>query len=230
MNLAWKLALVLLGAAPVSLLDTYTAERTPPIREMLNLTTTRTKHNFALKNTANAASHPLAFRMLGVHCRGSDIVIDELVVDRKSEVEDVSAYGGEGEDSGRVHAGDRAPDAPGLRDADGAERALLDVFDAAKHTVLVFDSALVEEVSNITQSFAVACVQVVLVQPSDAAPYIGNFGGQTLIDAEGHAKQAYAVSLGTRIAIVRPDDVVGGILKGVEGAKKYFTRYLNAAL
>ncbi|KZV71541.1 hypothetical protein PENSPDRAFT_401488 [Peniophora sp. CONT] len=222
MNLAWKLALILHNAAPRSLLDTYSAERIPPIREMLDITTTRTKHNFALKRTADAAAHPLAFRMLGVQCRGSDIVCDELVVDRKAEIEEVSAYGGEGEDGGRLHAGDRAPDAPGLRDAEGMECRLYDVFSAAKHTVLVFDATLVNDVLAAIQSFKADCIQTRLVLPSDTVLPTGDHGAEVLIDAQGHAFEAYSARQGVSVAIVRPDGVVGGILKSAEGVHKYF--------
>ncbi|VDB94207.1 unnamed protein product [Peniophora sp. CBMAI 1063] len=228
MNLAWKLALVVRGAAIPSLLDTYSTERTPPIREMLNLTTTRTKHNFALKRTADAAAHPLAFRMLGVHCRGSDIVNDELVVDRRTEIEEVSAYGGEGEDTGRVHAGDRAPDAPGLRDADGTERSLFDLFDLAKHTVLVFDPALVDELLGAVQTFEVECIQTLLVLEAGSASCTSPRGVQVVVDFKGLASQAYSVAQGTRIAVVRPDGVVGGMLKGTKGVNDYFARVLNS--
>ncbi|KAF4609916.1 hypothetical protein D9613_010247 [Agrocybe pediades] len=51
-NLAWKLALVLKGLAPESLLDTYNEERLPVIAEMLNMTSTILKKTFENKSQA----------------------------------------------------------------------------------------------------------------------------------------------------------------------------------
>ncbi|CAA7261872.1 unnamed protein product [Cyclocybe aegerita] len=75
-NLGWKLALVLKGLAPPSLLDTYNDERHPVVAEMLNITT-------GMLNKMVVASADVGWRrtghinQLGVNYRWSSIVVDE---------------------------------------------------------------------------------------------------------------------------------------------------------
>ena len=226
MNLAWKLALVVKGLAPPSLLDSYHAERAPVVREMLNVTHALADKTF--KTDDKTAWHrPTALRQLGVHYRWSDIVLDELEKDgneiRSTTVEPEDVYGAGS--SGRLHAGDRAPDAPGLRDARiGIETKLFNIFNPTRHTILVLESSLAQDVATAVGKYPAGVVQTIVLhtQGADNAVTLPNVSA-VLVDGEGHAHRAYAAEAGTSIAVVRPDGVVGALLKGVNGLNKYFS-------
>ncbi|KZV68147.1 hypothetical protein PENSPDRAFT_653480 [Peniophora sp. CONT] len=230
MNLAWKLALVVEGLAPPSLLDSYHAERAPVVHAMLNVTHALADAMFKTNNDNAAWSRPVALRQLGVHYRWSAIVRDELAGDGVTEeiqgttIEPEDVYGA-GSD-GRLHAGDRAPDAPGLRDArTGAETRLFDIFNPTRHTVLVLDPSLANDVAAAVGKYAAGVVQTLVVQPKGSQVLdILSSVSVVLIDGEGHAHRAYGAEAGAAIVVVRPDGVVGALLKGVDGVGMYFSK------
>lgn len=84
-NLGWKLAAVLAGRAPESLLDTYEEERLPVAADMLGLST-RVHRGEARRGAAT--------RMLGLGYRGSSLSVDTRT----------------GLPEAALRAGDRAPD------------------------------------------------------------------------------------------------------------------------
>jgi hypothetical protein len=46
-----------------------------------------------------------------------------------------------------------------------------------------------------------------------------------LIDQQGYACSAYLVEVGqTKVFVIRPDGVIGAIVHGAEGVKKYFSK------
>ncbi|KZV68142.1 hypothetical protein PENSPDRAFT_744267 [Peniophora sp. CONT] len=228
MNLAWKLALVVKGLAPPVLLDSYHAERAPVVREMLNVTHALADKTFKT-NDSSAWNRPVALRQLGVHYRWSSIVRDELSEEggageiKSTTIEPEDVYG-EGS-NGRLHAGDRAPDAPGLRDArTGVETKLFDIFNPTRHIVLVLDPSLVSEVATAVGKYAGGVVQTIVVGPKGSQdlsvlPSIS----AVLVDGEGHAHRAYGAEADVGIVVVRPDGVVGALLKGADGVGKYFS-------
>ncbi|KAJ7158044.1 FAD binding domain-containing protein [Mycena crocata] len=139
-NPAWKLALVLRGAAPIKLLDLYTDERLPVIQEMLSKSTGLLNRTVRVADQ-DTTSHwerggPLL--MLGVHYRWSPIVVDEQDEEPAEKVP-ADTYGAPC--AGR-RTGDYAPDAPGLQDRRSGESGvrLFDLFDTTRHTVLVFSA------------------------------------------------------------------------------------------
>ncbi|TFY73620.1 hypothetical protein EWM64_g10392, partial [Hericium alpestre] len=87
-NLSWKLALAIKGLAAPGLLDSYTEERLPVIKEMLNVTTALLNETFDT-TTRKAGDpspwhRPRALNQLGVHCRWSPVVVDDQVARRQS--------------------------------------------------------------------------------------------------------------------------------------------------
>ena len=102
----------------MSLLDTYEQERIPVIREMLRMTSNLAQLVFKVGDDS-AWNRPLSGRQLGVHYRWSSIVLDELregegeLVLESTSIEPEDVYGSEST-GGRIHAGDRAPDAAGV--------------------------------------------------------------------------------------------------------------------
>ncbi|KAG6857445.1 hypothetical protein H0H87_003512 [Tephrocybe sp. NHM501043] len=81
-NFGWKLALVQQSLAPSSLLQTYSEERIPVTREMLDLTTrllTRTFSDAKSKSKSNTHGTGLGgLLQLGINYWWSPIVLDEL--------------------------------------------------------------------------------------------------------------------------------------------------------
>ncbi|TFY83185.1 hypothetical protein EWM64_g823 [Hericium alpestre] len=214
-NLGWKLALAAKGQASASLLDSYTAERLPVIKEMLQHTTAVARHGFD---------------KLGVHYRWSPIVVDEDLAgsssSKQAAEEIVSTY--VVKEGDRLHAGDRAHDAVGLVDIrSGETKRLFDLFRPTHHTVLIFSHSG-EDATPIVQLlgqyptgsiysaviFGLVFLATAEVQGADAS----------LVDERGHAYATYGAQTGTTsVAIVRPDGVVGALVKGSEGVERYFS-------
>ncbi|KDQ18170.1 hypothetical protein BOTBODRAFT_52960 [Botryobasidium botryosum FD-172 SS1] len=250
-NLGWKLALVHKKLASESFLSTYNTERLPVIAEMLNLTK-EISHMFR-KGDADAASEDKSppkgwtrsnkLNMMGLHCHWSPIVVDERTL--FTEGGPVDVYGTAG---GILRAGDRAPSAPGLVDiaTQDAETTLFGLFGPAHHTALVFssqdgdvESALLQELdayNAIAPKDLSPLVLPVLLLPSSFQRHAAKAPApdsivRKLVDRDGIARGAYDIQQddGLWVVIVRPDGVVGGIVRGSEGIKKYFSRIFNTS-
>ncbi|KAF7977100.1 hypothetical protein HWV62_4691 [Athelia sp. TMB] len=224
LNFATKLATVLKHdlAVPNALLDAYTAERRPVIAAMLAQTTALLDKTFqSKKGEYGAWKRGGALGMLGVNYRGSLIVLDQRTVTRADD-------GGSPYDNGddRICAGDRAPDASGLQDADRSSLALFDIFKVSLHTVLVFGRAdLRTQVSSALQSLvSTGDVQIKGILPAGTAG-----GALDLEDKEGHAYRGYAVEQNVdTIVVVRPDGFIGAIVFDVKGLGVYFRNIFGA--
>ncbi|KAH9922279.1 FAD binding domain-containing protein [Amylocystis lapponica] len=205
-NLGWKLALVEKGFALPSLLSTYNEERLPVIAAMLQKTT--------------ALFHQITSAGSDATPRGSAL---------KQLGAAANAYGG----GGILRAGDRAPDAPGLEYATagpgGASEVtlLFRLFGPAYHTVVLFaaDARLVAELRDVRAECPPQMFRTVLVlprgRPAGAAPDAG--ADVVVTDRDGHAYEGYAVpEEGLTVVVVRPDGVVGGIVLGAAGLRRYF--------
>jgi 2-polyprenyl-6-methoxyphenol hydroxylase-like FAD-dependent oxidoreductase len=91
---------------------------------------------------------------------------------------------------GRIVAGDRAPDAP-VTHADGRTIRLFDLFRGPHATLLTFGVPA----PNTPHAYAV-------LRPGESAP------GPYVIDAHGHAHNAYDASASTSV-LIRPDGYIG---------------------
>ncbi|VDC06551.1 unnamed protein product [Peniophora sp. CBMAI 1063] len=223
MNLGWKLALVCKGLASPDLLKTYDEERVPVISEMLKITTKLASATFVAKPENEVFNRPASFGQLGVHYRWSSIVYDGLregdLQVESTNVTPANTYG-EG-DQGRLQAGDRAPDAPGLLSRDGETR-LFDVYNAARHTILVFDPSAATAARTAVEKYPKGHVEVFQILPAGAEVQAGAF-----VDAQGHASREYGVKAGAAIAVIRPDGVVGALLKAEDSVEAYLSRILH---
>lgn len=222
-NLSWKIALVCKGLASPSLLDSYSEERIPVISEMLKITTKLASATFRANPDPHAFKRAANLGQLGVHSRWSSIVYDGLrqgdVQFESTNITPTSTYG-EGEGS-CLQAGDRAPDAPGLIDASG-ETTLFDIFNAARHTVLIFGHSRDTTVRAAVAEYPEGLIDVVTLLPDGTERREG-----ALVDAQGHAQRGYGVEAGVAVAIIRPDGVVGALLKAEEDIKGYFSRIFS---
>ncbi|KAI0260106.1 FAD binding domain-containing protein [Gloeopeniophorella convolvens] len=227
-NLGWKLALVCQKQAPRSLLDSYNGERLPVIREMLQLTRRLMAHTIAVKSDpAPAWTRGMELTQLGVHCRWSDILLDERIARRPRET-DESVYAAT---EGPLRAGDRAPDATGLHDLrSGKLLSLFDIFRPIYHTVVVLaDQADHVAVVDFLRRYPKSLVRTVVIFPRLASDTPHVEGADFVArDDRGYAHDAYSCPRDSvkqaGIAIVRPDRVVGGLVTGAEGIDAYFSR------
>lgn len=181
-NLGWKLAAVLAGAPP-ALLATYEAERRPIAAHVLGLST----------NLLRAA------RERGEMRRGRDT--QELDI---GYLESPLALDLRGR-SGRLRAGQRAPDAV-CRGAGGQPVRLFDLFRGPHWSLLGYD----------VDRHALGHPRGGLVTHS-----VGERGD--IVDANGHVRDGYDLSPGDCV-LVRPDGFVGAIFAIGQIAKmeRYF--------
>ncbi|PIL26347.1 hypothetical protein GSI_12103 [Ganoderma sinense ZZ0214-1] len=242
-NLAWKLALAYKDLAAPSLLASYQAERLPVVAQMLaktsQLYTHITTRNIASKSKAESGAAPTqwpqSLYMLDINYRWSPAVHDARGTSGNEDEMLARAY--EGYPGGDVHAGDRAPSAPGLVDAAGSETTLFDVFKPWRHTVLVFaPSAGTEETGLGVRSIVAAALQgtpggtvkaVVLGRQAVPKAYEG---AEVYHDTTGRASRAYHVDEAVVTAVVvRPDGYVGAFVYDAEGLQKYFSKVFRSA-
>ncbi|KAG1720137.1 FAD binding domain-containing protein [Suillus lakei] len=224
-NLGWKLALVEKGLADKSLLETYNAERLPVISEMNNMTTSI--FNQAVKTREMTFQRsPLIF-MLHINYRFSSIVFDEFAT--PVEGRPINAYGVLGED--HLEAGDRAPEAPNMLQVGcgGSDvKTLFGLYRPWYHTVLVFAPSHgdANPILGVLKAYDQSVVRLAVVLPSSAPTTpVASPADLVLVDQEGHAYPAYFVEAGQmKVFVIRPDGVVGAIVRGAEGVKKYFSR------
>ncbi|KAG8213559.1 hypothetical protein J3R82DRAFT_10212 [Butyriboletus roseoflavus] len=220
LNLAWKLSLAHKGLSPATLLDSYTKERLPIVAEMLNITSGILQQIREAPTIDRAMEREKRMNMLGVNCRTSPIVLDEF-----THAEPVNAYGVL--DEGVLVAGDRAPDAPGLVvAASSAETKLFDVFSPTYHTVLVFapDAATSVDILEALRRYHGDVIRPVIVLPQ-GSEVTTVAQADIVVDHSGHAYRGYlAVKGEKKVVVVRPDGVVGAIVRGVEGVGAYFVK------
>ncbi|KAI0056058.1 hypothetical protein BV25DRAFT_1980634 [Artomyces pyxidatus] len=233
-NIGWKLSLVCKGVAPPSLLDTYSEERVPFVKQLLEQTTALLNNAFDRKRKADDSpwGRPISMNQLGVHYRWSSIVCDERVVGGSGFVQ-ASAYRTEYTD--QLLGGDRAPDAPGLVDCrTGALTRLFDVFKPTHHTVVIFsDGQDYAQAIIALGSYPQGLVRSVVIRPRSSSALCDVDGVDLVVrDRDGHAYAAYVAEVPLvpmTIAIVRPDGVVGALVGGDAGIEKYFSTIFTLA-
>ncbi|KAF9254377.1 hypothetical protein L218DRAFT_1082358 [Marasmius fiardii PR-910] len=231
-NLGWKLALVQKGLASPSLLDTYTTERIPVIAAILNKTTELMNTTFSKLQTKPGGwgwANESDIRQFGINYRRSSIVLDERYTDSN---ESVDPYRSGNDES--VHAGDRAPNAPGLIGGDGLPKIdLFDFLDVKSHTIVVFEassgSAMREKVEEVVSEslYPPGLVKVVTIYPkgTELPSLSSRKDALAFVDGEGHAMEFYKVKEGEEIVVVvRPDGYIGAVIRKSESVNEYFRR------
>jgi hypothetical protein len=219
-NLAWKLSLSLTyPSVPSTLLDSYETERIPVVRDMLFRTTDILKQvktyraDGADSNDVRHVRRPQILFQLGVNYRWSSIVVDEQPKE-EGEEEVSAAYGSQ--NSNTLRAGDRAPNSPGLIGED--KKTLFDIFRPTRHTVLLFSHDQ-ETVKALKKAPAGSVHIVRVVSKGETA---GSGHDTVFIDSDGYARKIYSPTAnGFQTFIIRPDGVVGAIVKTVGGVEKY---------
>ena len=231
-NLGWKLAHVIKGLSPPSLLDSYTEERLPVVAEMLNLTTKILEVTIAKPNNEAGWRRTGNLNQLGVNYRWSSIVVDQSTDSGAgpNAREAHSAY--DVEAGGLLRAGDRAPDAPGLvkvnfdNQKSSESTRLFKLLSPTYHTILIFAETI--DVHATTLQAAIArfpkeLVRAVVLLRAGTTNMIQDVACDVFEDRDGHAYDAYKGAEGANgIVIIRPDGVTGAIVKDVEWVDRYF--------
>ncbi len=194
--------------------------------ELLNKTIAAKKED---KKAISAAwARPRALLQLGVNYRWSRIVLDER---RSYSSEDKSRaldpYG-DHEGSSDLHAGDRAPESPGLIIIkDQKPTSFFSLFKPTRHTILLFTSDIEDAVpvSRVISSWPGDLVNLVIVVPRGAEVSEPSTSETIAVvkDQEGHAYDVYGpvIKEGFRIVVIRPDGVIGAVVRAAEGVQRY---------
>jgi hypothetical protein len=192
-NLAWKLALVLQGAAPDTLLDSYEAERRPVGAEVVARTRAASE---GYGREKGGKPDRLADTQIRVAYRGSDWVRDDAA----------------GLDPAVPAAGDRAPDAAGLRrHGVGFPLRLFDVLRGTEHVLIAhlpstpaemtelaaLAAQLRERVGDRVRVVVVTAAEDVQEQPGVAVYH----------DERGEFTAAYGAQAAS--FLIRPDGYIG---------------------
>jgi hypothetical protein len=194
----------------------------PVISEMLDKTTAFL--NQAVKSDSMTAPRSPILFMLGINCRFSSIVVDEFSTPGKP----INAYGTLDDD--HLEAGDRAPDAPNVLQMGRGEseaKTLFGLYRPSYHTVLVFTPNLTgaTPILGALEAYDKSVVQSAVILPSSATGITAASPADfVLVDQGGHAYPAYLVEADqVKVFVIRPDGVIGAIVHGAEGMKKYFS-------
>ena len=193
-NLAWKMALVLRGAADERLLDSYEAERRPVGADVVARTRAESE---GLGRTKRGPDDRLKDTQILVNYRDSGWVEDAA---------DGTATGG------APRAGDRAPDAEGLRrDHVGFPLRLFDILRGTEHVLVLY---LGEQAGHYTEDVA-ALGKVATPEGLARAVAIAAPGGASLdlgipllFDVQGAFVRAYHAKAGM-MWLIRPDGYIG---------------------
>lgn len=244
--LSWRLALAHKGLASAELLASYTAERAPVIKVMLEQTTAILNAQIAATwgkfGYGNWRPDKAPLWQLDINYRWSPVVFDETATAVSHETASNTAPGvQEGND---IRAGDRAPDAPSLLDilsAPPSVKRLFDYFKSTQHTVLVFASseAKINTFASALNNVPAEVVQSAVIIPQETPVREQDLETEftwtskvdhALKDCDAHMYRAYRPegSQDEVAVIVRPDDIIGAIVKSGEGITKYFSKILAA--
>lgn len=202
-NLGWKLALVVRQSAPAQLLASYHFEREPVARDVLNLTDRITRMATMRNSVAQTVRDFILPRVSGID------FISERIADRLAELDVSYRESGivENQGSGRLRAGDRAPDAD-LRDENDRARRLFELFREPRHVLLLFlgasgdASARAERIESVLSDLPEGVLHSYRVTrgTSDLRA--------ELRDLSGLAHAAYGLPDGG-VILVRPDGYLG---------------------
>ena len=164
--------------------------------------------------------------MLGINYRWSSIIFEERGASTLNERSlKINSYG----DYDNVGAGDRAPDAPNLRNLEsGQKTTLFDIINPARHIILIFVTdttyGLAKENIKIVDSLPSDSTKIVLITSKEPKASDIDKTSPAFFDSKGYARTHFKVDPDAfTTVIIRPDGYIGGICKSAEGTKKYFS-------
>lgn len=213
-NLAWKLALVIQGKAPDSLLDTYEAERFPVGRKVLEQTDVNHRLRVSGSPLADILMDRVVFPLLRI--RPILDVVADFVLKRGSQLDVNYRQSSLSEDTGSLRkgpkAGDRAPNGD-LQDSSGHPTSVFALFRTPNFRLLIFQGcrhpadiqglvALGQRVQSATGGLV---IPIVITHDKTSGPVddAAVFG-----DPGQHTHTAYGVTT-PALYLIRPDGYVG---------------------
>ncbi len=209
-NLAWKLDMVLRGAASDSLLDTYTEERLPVVRSVLKTTDQTASIFLAHGRVRQLLRDRVVLPLLRSRAMQKRLTIRMSQLDQNYRGASLSVHQVTGLlKRARVRAGDRTPDVV-FRDArTGAETSLFALLGQSRLIALFAsdeDSTGTRDwparIERLTEVLRRLGVESSLVLPGSAQP------GDGLIDVSGDFHRLYGAR-GEFLYLIRPDGYVG---------------------
>jgi 2-polyprenyl-6-methoxyphenol hydroxylase-like FAD-dependent oxidoreductase len=227
-NLAWKMAQVIHRHSPVSLLDSYTEEREPVAKMVLNLTDRLTRMATLQNPFGQQLRNALLPLLTGIH------LVEDRVAETMAEIgihyrrSSVVA----GKTGHALHAGDRAPDCCLFDGISNEPILLLDRLRKPMHQLLFFAGSSSEDARNFDAQRKLLAKQyphvmeilLVICDKSSAIPDV-------LFDSDGAAHTLYETQP-TGIILIRPDGYIGfrGSGNHVDVLHQYLARlFLPAA-
>jgi 2-polyprenyl-6-methoxyphenol hydroxylase-like FAD-dependent oxidoreductase len=217
-NLAWKLGLVVRGIAAPQLLASYERERRAVGEDVVGRTQAASQAQNA--GEARGLAAVLKDMQLDVHCRDGGLVRDE---------------GSAAFTDGAPRAGERAPDARGLRrESVGAPQRAFDLLRGPQHVVFAWCPTPADEAAAVALGSAVrtrwsSLARAVAITAAPAEP-VGYRPLPAVHDANGEFAAAYGLR-GPAVIAIRPDGYIGfrGDGLGGDGLARYFDHLLGPA-
>ena len=217
-NLGWKLALVSLGRAPQSLLDSYERERRNVAKDVLAMTKGLTEHLTSYAQLSEATRDHL-YRH--VHLPEADRLglarhIEELDLDYRRSPICSELAGTRARLEGGPHAGAEAVDAGPLQ-VEGRSLSLFELIAGPRHTLLLLVGREGSRQTNAGSANLAAevvrvygdLVQVCIVLPANADDRAFTRGSATIVrDLEAALHDRYGAH-GGGLYLIRPDGYIG---------------------
>ncbi len=212
LNLGWKLALVVSGAASSTLLQTYESERLPNAREVLRYT--RKYHHVQLPRSATARWIAASFfkAIQTIRPLGYAVARKVGMLDVNYQTSSLSRHAS-GHGTRQTRAGWHVPDAPCR--LDGRATRLFEILRGTQANVLLFAGVnpssdtlkALETVAQSLQPLAAFHLRVLYVFASENHPReLGAI--KTITDGGQHLQIALGMH-GPEIIYVRPDGYIG---------------------
>jgi hypothetical protein len=225
----------------MTLLDSYNDERLPVIAEMLQQSTgllDRTVGESSIAGDTSRWDRGGPLLMFSINYRWSPIVVDEQDGDENDTTTSEAPKDPYGMHTRGLKADDCAPDASELKNIPSGSVSLFnDIFDFSCHTVLVFSAAVNPERHNALlvqlarYQGLVRCAAVVPAGVCTSGADIARIGTGIMIleDTKGHAHAGYHSRLdgGCDIVVMRPDGIIGVVVRGPAGLEHYFSQIFN---
>lgn len=220
-NLAWKLALVHQGFSPLSLLDTYEAERHPVAKAVMQ-TTDRILKVATLRNPAmqylRNRLFPLLMGRRVIQQRVKNQISQVSMNYRKSPI--VGEYTGSKSGGKRSpngpRAGDRAPEVDQLALVDGTRTRLFEVLQGTKHVLLLLPEregnlASWQRLEALAESISAQygdLIKTYLVTNADRPLAGSSLHKAILLDPAGVLQRRYG-AVTECLYLIRPDGYIG---------------------
>ena len=218
-NLAWKLALVIAGTSPITLLDTYQEERLPVAKTVMDSTDTNTKIFLSknpvikfLRERVLSLARVQAYLVrrasqLDVNYRSASLARTHQAL---QQVNDWLAF------RTAPRAGDRAPQGNCEWHPSRTKTSLFQVFQGTEWRLLLFGGTMqpTERNANLLQiarrveSLLGGTIQTHLIVAASDKPANLDWDGPMLLDAHGELHKLYGA--GTHaLYLIRPDGYIG---------------------